>query len=68
VSQFVVIYTDEQILKELVKSVKILSSDKKWSNYVVKMNQWEDLNPFMTELCSGTQQTEITVPLTNGMQ
>ena len=50
VSQFVVIYTDEQILKELVKSVKILSSDKKWSNYVVKMNQWEDLNPFMTEL------------------
>jgi hypothetical protein len=67
ISQFVVIYTDEQILKELVKSVKILSSDKKWNNYVVKMNNWEDMNPFIDELCFGTQQTEITVPLTNGM-
>jgi hypothetical protein len=56
VSQFVVIYTDEQILKELVKSVKILSSDKKWSNYVVKMNQWEDLNPFMTEQKNKSQK------------
>ena len=59
VSQFVVIYTDEQILKELVKSVKILSSDKKWSNYVVKMNQWEDLNPFMTEQKNKSQKIWI---------